>query len=77
MKIIGGIHMADKYEHRRHRRSGLPYGHLIWPLVIGIILICTGLSDLVKIDIWQYIWPMIAIVLGILVITGGILSSRK
>jgi len=69
--------MDNRREYRRNRLFGFPYSHLIWPLVIGIILICAGLSDLIKIDIWHYIWPVIAIVLGILIIVGGIFSGKR
>jgi len=69
--------MNSRREHLRNRWFIFPYSHLIWPLVIGIILICAGLSDLIKIDIWNYVWPMIAIVLGILIIIGGIFGSRR
>ena len=68
--------MDNRREYRRRRLFGFPYGHLIWPFVIGIILICAGLSDLIKIDIWHYIWPAIAIALGILIIIGGLLGSK-
>lgn len=69
--------MNSRREHLRNRWFTFPYSYLIWPLVIGIILICAGLSDLIKIDIWNYVWPMIAIVLGILIIIGGIFSGRR
>ena len=69
--------MDSRREYRRNRWFKFPYSHLVWPVVIGIILICAGLSDLIKIDIWHYIWPTIAIVLGILIIVGGIFSSKR
>ncbi|HEX3013411.1 MAG TPA: hypothetical protein VHO92_03940 [Methanobacterium sp.] len=69
--------MNNRREYLRNRWFTFPYSNLIWPLVIGIILICAGLSDLIKIDIWHYIWPTIAIVLGILIIIGGIFGSKK
>jgi Na+/citrate or Na+/malate symporter len=69
--------MDDDREHYHRRWFGFPYGHLIWPLLIGILLILWGLSDLLGIDLWHYIWPAIAIVLGILVILGGIFGRRR
>ena len=69
--------MNNRREHIRNRWFTFPHSHLIWPLVIGTILICAGLSDLIKIDIWQYIWPAIAIVLGVLIIIRGIFSGQK
>ena len=69
--------MDDDHKHYHRGWFGFPYGHLVWPLIIGIILILWGLSDLLGIDIWHYIWPILAIVLGILIILGGIFGRRR
>lgn len=69
--------MDDDREHYRRGWFGFPYGHLVLPLIIGIILILWGLSDLLGIDLWHYIWPVIAIVLGILIILGGIFGRHR
>ena len=70
--------MDEDRKHRHHHGwFGFPYGHLVWPLLIGIILILLGLSALLGINLWHYIWPIIAIVLGILIISGGIFSRHK
>lgn len=69
--------MDDDREHYRRGWFVFPYGHLVVPLIIGIILILWGLSDLLGIDLWHYIWPVIAIVLGILIILGGVFGRHR
>lgn len=69
--------MDDDREPYHRGWFGFPYGHLILPLIIGIILIVWGLSDLFGIDLWHYVWPIIAIVLGILIILGAIFGRRR
>ena len=50
---------------------------LFWPLLIGIILILLGLSALLGIDIWRYFWPIVAILIGLLIIFGAIFGSHR
>lgn len=55
---------------------GIPHGGAIVGLVIGIIIILVGLSSLPGvlpgIDIGKYIWPLIIIVFGILIVAGAL-----
>jgi len=67
----------DEEEYYRSRRHIFPYGRLIFAIIIGIILIFAGISALLGIDIWQYFWPIIAILLGVLIIIGAILGRRR
>lgn len=69
--------MDDDREYYHRREFGFPYGRLIFPLIIGIILILWGVSDLFGIDLWRYIWPIIAIVLGILIILGAVFGRHR
>jgi uncharacterized membrane protein len=50
---------------------------LFWPLIIGIFLIIIGLSALLGINIWQYLWPIIAILIGLLIILRVLLGYRR
>ena len=65
----------DYYGHRHHHV--FPYGRLIFALIIGIILIFAGISALLGINIWQYFWPIIAILLGLLIIIGAIFGRHR
>lgn len=56
---------------------GFSYWRLIWPILIGTVLILLGLSALLGIDIWQYFWPALAIILGLLIIFGAIFGRRR
>ncbi|MGZ7135861.1 MAG: hypothetical protein ACXVHY_08285 [Methanobacterium sp.] len=67
----------DEEDYYRHRHNMFPYGRLIFALIIGIILIFAGVSALLGIDVWQYFWPIIAILLGLLIIIGAIFGRRR
>ena len=63
---------------RRERRRaeeecfGIPHGGAIVGLIIGIIIIIAGLSWLAGIDIERYVWPLVVVVLGILIVVGAL-----
>jgi uncharacterized membrane protein YvbJ len=77
----------DEYtERRRHRNDhyrqrtecfGLPHGNIIGPLIGGIILILIGLSSIYGWGFWNYLWPAIVIIVGILIIIAAIYGTRK
>jgi len=56
---------------------GLPHGGAIVGLIIGIIIILVGLSQLPGIDFGEYIWPLIIIVFGILLVAGAIYGYSR
>jgi len=75
-------------QHNRHKDEcfgssdkdecfGLPHGNLIGPLIAGAVLILIGLSSIYGFEIWQYFWPVLIVIIGILIISGAIYSSRK
>ena len=64
-------------EYQRHRMYRFPYFRLIFLLIVGIVLILLGLSSLFGIDVWHYIWPVIAIILGLVIILGVIFGQRR
>ena len=74
---------SDRYRRRddRYRRRedcfGLPYGNMIVPLIFGVILILVGLSSFYGFQIWQYLWPAIIIVFGLLIILGAVLGRNR
>ncbi|UCE44094.1 MAG: hypothetical protein JSV57_00950 [Candidatus Bathyarchaeota archaeon] len=59
-------------ERRRHEKEcfGLPYGGAIVGIMIGIIIIISGISWLLDIDLWANIGPLMAIIFGILIVAG-------
>lgn len=57
---------------------GLPHGGAIAGLIIGAIILLLGVSLLLGIEIWNYLWTFIIIVVGVLIVVGAIYSfSRK
>jgi hypothetical protein len=61
---------------------GLPHGGAIVGLVIGIIIILVGLSQVPgilpsEINLWDYIWPLVIIIFGILLIAGALYSYSR
>jgi hypothetical protein len=45
-------------------------------LIIGIILLAVGVFDLYGWN-WEYIWPLILIAVGLIIILRGVLRRRK
>ena len=65
----------EPYErHHRHDRSEF---RIIWPVLIGIILIIVGVSYIFGINLTKYFWAIIAIIVGLLIIIGAILRTRR
>jgi hypothetical protein len=67
------------YERRQAEKEcfGLPHGGAIIGLIIGMIIILVGLSQLPGIDFGEYIWPLIIIIFGILLIAGALYSYSR
>jgi uncharacterized membrane protein YvbJ len=67
-------------EHRQRQRDecfGLPQGNIIVPLIIGVILILSGLSSFYGFQFWQYLWPALIVLIGLLIIAGAINRARR
>ena len=56
---------------------GLPHGGAIVGLIIGVIIILLGVSFVLGIEIWDYLWALIIIVVGILIVAGTIYSLSR
>jgi hypothetical protein len=69
----------DDYERYRYRTGcfGLPYGGLIWGLILGSFLILIGISLFFGFDIWRYLGTIILILLGILIILGALFGYGR
>jgi hypothetical protein len=61
----------------RRECFGLPYGNLIGPLIVGMFLILMGLSFYFGWDFWSYIWPVLIIIIGVLIIAGAIFGYKN
>jgi len=56
---------------------GLPHGGAIVGLIIGAIIILLGVSFVLEIEIWNYLWALIIIVVGILIVAGAVYSLSR
>jgi cytochrome c biogenesis protein CcdA len=61
---------------------GLPNGGMIVGIVFGIIILLVGLGLFlqatgVTVDFWQFIWPFILIIFGILILLGALYRQRR
>ncbi len=70
-----------RYQHDQHRQRqecfGLPHGGLIVGVIVGILLIIFGLSSIYGFSVWHYIWPIVIVIVGILIILGAIFSYKN
>lgn len=77
----------DPDERHRYRRDyryrqrnecfGLPYGGLIVGIIFGVLLILFGISSIYGFALMRYIWPIIIVIVGILIIAGAITSYSR
>jgi len=56
---------------------GLPHGGAIVGLIVGVIIILLGVSFVLEIEIWDYLWALIIIVVGILIVAGTVYSLSR
>ena len=56
---------------------GLPYGGVIFGLVIGVIIVLVGLSWFIGVDWGRYFFPLIAVIFGLLIIAGALYGFRR
>jgi hypothetical protein len=50
---------------------------MIVGILFGILLILFGVSAYYGIDLWRYIWPIIIVIVGILIIAGAISNYAR
>ena len=78
--LKGDKHHHRSHDYRKRQRDecfGLPHGNIIGPIIFGVILILVGLSSVYGFDIWQYIWPALIVIIGLLIIIGAIYRARR
>jgi hypothetical protein len=50
---------------------------MIVGLLFGILLILFGVSAFYGVAIWRYVWPIIIVIVGILIIAGAISNYAR
>ena len=76
-KRRSGDCFGPKEREKEDECFGLPYGGAIAGIVFGIIVVLIGLAILLGFNIWNYLWPLILLVVGILIVAGAIYGMRR
>ena len=49
---------------------GLPHGGAVVGIILGVMILILGFAWLANINIWRYLGPIAAIIVGVLIISG-------
>ncbi len=82
---VGQKYPGSEREHYRRVENecfGLPNGGMIVGLVFGIIIILVGLGFFLQasgyvVNFGSYIWPIILVVFGLLILLGALYGRRR
>ncbi len=70
-------HRRNHHHRQREECFGLPNGGLIVAIIFGILLVLFGLSSIFKFTISEYVWAIVVVIVGILVIAGAVYRYGK
>jgi hypothetical protein len=75
---LGG-HPLTRRERRRKENEcfGLPHGGSIAGLVLGLIIILWGVTTVLDIDFGSYLWAVIIIIFGTLMVAGALYTMGR
>ena len=63
---------SPRYEGREHSR-----GAGIGLLIAGLFIVLIGVTAIVEVNIWNFIWPLILIFIGIWLLSLGLKRNRR
>ncbi|MFC1487133.1 zinc ribbon domain-containing protein [Thermoproteota archaeon] len=74
-----GSYQTVRHERRKKENEcfGLPHGGSIAGLVIGFIVILWGVTSVLDIDFGSYLWTLIIIIFGTLMVAGALYSMNR
>ena len=74
-----GNYQTVRRERRRKASEcfGLPNGGSIAGLVIGLIIILWGVTSVLDISLGDFLWPLIIVIFGTLMVAGALYSIRS
>jgi len=74
-----GSYQTVRRERRRKENEcfGLPHGGSIAGLVIGLIIILWGVTSVLDIDFGDYLWALIIIIFGTLMVAGALYAMSR
>ena len=75
---LGGYH-GMRHERRKKEDEcfGLPNGGSIFGIIIGLMIILWGASSVLDIDFGRYLWPLMIVIFGILIVVGSLYSINR
>ena len=73
------ITQAVRTERRRKENEcfGLPHGGSIAGLVIGLIIILWGITSVLDVDLGNYLWAIVIIIFGTLMVAGALYKMKR
>jgi len=69
--------VTREQQQKENECFGLPHGGSIGGLVIGFIIILWGLSSVLDIDFGSYLWTIVIIIFGTLMVAGALYSMNR
>ena len=72
-------HQTVKHERQQKENEcfGLPHGGSIAGLIIGFVIILWGLSSVLDINFGSYLWTIVIIIFGTLMVAGALYSMNR
>jgi ribosomal protein L37E len=82
---VGQQYPGSEREHYKRMENecfGLPNGGMIVGVIFGIIILFAGVglfleSSGIIVSFWSYLWPLIVIIFGLLIIAGALFRRRR
>ena len=78
-ELLANNYKTVRRERRRKENEcfGLPNGGSIAGLVIGLIIILWGVASVLDIPLGNYLWAIILVIFGTLMVVGAIYSMNR
>lgn len=68
---------SNERDNHENECFGLPYGGAIAGIIFGFIIVIIGLAILSDLPIWTYLWPLMIVILGVLIIAGALYGMSR
>ena len=76
--LVGGQPLSRRERRRKENECfGLPHGGSIAGLVIGLIIILWGVTSVLDIDFGSYLWAVVIVIFGTLMVAGALYSMSR
>jgi len=77
-KCQASLNPAPYREFRRHREEDVCFGgrSYMWGIIIGLFVIMLGVSTLLGGNVWEQLWPMFLILLGVIIIGSAVMNKK-